>query len=74
MSVLRRGGGLNKSSSEKVLAVAPPEGGWGLLRLNIDGFLIPSRPNNVFGAPGVVVPPPATPPLPVPLELVFAAY
>lgn len=71
MSVLRRGGGLNKSSSEKVLAVAPPEG-WGLLRLKIDGFLIPSRPNNVFGAPGVVVPPPA-PPL-VPPELVFAAY
>lgn len=71
MSVLRRGGGLNKSSSENVLAVAPPEG-WGLLRLNIDGFLIPSRPNNVFGAPGVVAPPA---PLPVPPpELVFAAY
>lgn len=43
-SVLRRGGGLKRSSRENVRAVAPP-GVCGLLRLKIDGFLIPSRPN-----------------------------
>ena len=53
LSALRRGGGRNKSSNENVRAVAPP-GGWGLLRLKIDGFRIPNRPNSVRGAPGVV--------------------
>lgn len=53
VSALRRGGGRNKSSSEKVRAVAPP-GGCGLLRLKMDGLRIPSRPNIVRGAPGVV--------------------
>lgn len=52
-SVLRRGGGLNRSSSENVRAVEPV-GGWGLLRLKIDGFLIPKRPKIDFGCPGVV--------------------
>lgn len=53
LSVLRRGGGRNRSSNENVRAVAPP-GACGLLRLNIDGFRIPKRPKMVRGAPGVV--------------------
>lgn len=39
---LRRGGGLKRSSSEKVRAVEL-DGNCGLLRLKIDGFLIPNR-------------------------------
>lgn len=50
---LRRGGGLKRSSRENVLAVAPP-GSCGLLRLNIDGFLIPNRPKIDRCCAGVV--------------------
>lgn len=48
---LRRGNGLNKSSSENVRDVVD---GWiGLLRLNKDGFLIPKRLKIDFCVPGV---------------------
>lgn len=48
---LRRGNGLNKSSSENVRDVADC---WiGLLRLNKDGFLIPKRLKIDFCVPGV---------------------
>lgn len=53
---LRRGVGLKRSSSEKVRAVELDEGNWGLLRLKIDGFLIPKRLKIDFldSLPGVV--------------------
>lgn len=54
LSSLRRGMGLRRSSSEKVRAAELPWGGWGLLRLKIDGFLIPNRPKMDFCVPGVV--------------------
>lgn len=52
---LRRGGGLKRSSKENVRAVEP-DGIWGLLRLKIDGFLIPNRLKIDFreSLPGVV--------------------
>lgn len=49
--ILRRGGGRNRSSSEKVRAAEPP-GGFGLLRLKIDGFLIPNLLNIERCEPG----------------------
>ena len=69
LSVLRRGGGRNKSSKENVRAAAPPLG-WGLLRLKMDGFLIPSRPKMEFLWPPTE---PPRPPLP-PFELRMVAF